>query len=103
MRFHLPAYLCADLRGELLTASVNFHLADISSAQFETLNAAQRQAVREFLLLRLSDPMHEFDHKKIAKALPAKAAPAKTAPAKAASPKKTPAKSVKKKGAKGKG
>jgi hypothetical protein len=71
MRFHLPAYLVADLNGSLRTASVLFHLCYLASAEshFATLTEAQREAVREFLLLRLSDPHWEFDHSMIETAL----------------------------------
>lgn len=72
MRFHLPAYLVADLEGRLQTASVLFHLvymAHGTASQFDTLSPAQREAVREFLLLRLSDAHWEFDHPLIEAAL----------------------------------
>lgn len=57
MRFHLPAYLVADLNGELRSADILFHLThmtDYATSRFDNLSPAQRQAVREFLLLRLS-------------------------------------------------
>lgn len=57
MRFHLPAYLVADLEGTLRTADVLFHLTsmtDYAKSQFVSLSQVQRDAVREFLLLRLS-------------------------------------------------
>jgi hypothetical protein len=72
MRFHLPAYLVADLEGKLQTADVLFHLvylADGAAKRFDKLSAAQRHAVREFLLLRLSDPDHGFVHPLIETAL----------------------------------
>jgi hypothetical protein len=72
MRFHLPAYLCADLQGALGIADVIFHLTYFElqgTSRFENLNDAQRNAVREFLLLRLSDPHYEFDHAEIELAL----------------------------------
>jgi hypothetical protein len=65
MRFHLPAYLVADLEGTLKTADVLFHLVHLpedAAERFDNLSAAQRDAVREFLLLRLSDPDREFVH-----------------------------------------
>ena len=52
MRFHLPAYLVAG-----------------AASRFDTLSPAQREAVREFLLLRLSDPHQEFVHPMIEAAL----------------------------------
>lgn len=72
MRFHLPAYLVADLEGSLQTADVLFHLiymAHGAASRFDTLSPAQRGAVREFLLLRLSDPYREFERPMIEAAL----------------------------------
>jgi Family of unknown function (DUF6714) len=72
MRFHLPAYLCADLRGDLISADIIFHLVvfeHLGVSRFALLNKAQRSAVREFLLLRLADPNEEFAHPMIEKAL----------------------------------
>jgi hypothetical protein len=64
MRFHLPAYLCADLQGALKTANIIFHLTRGMSA-FDMLSRAERNAVREFLLLRLKDCEHESERKDI--------------------------------------
>ncbi len=72
MRFHLPAYLVADLEGSLQTADVLFHLVHMAhgaASRFDTLSPAQREAVREFLLLRLSDAQREFEHPMIEAAL----------------------------------
>jgi Family of unknown function (DUF6714) len=72
MRFHLPAYLVADLEGTLQTADVLFHLvymAEGAASRFDTLSSSQREAVREFLLFRLSDPHREFVHPMIEAAL----------------------------------
>jgi hypothetical protein len=72
MRFHLPAYLVADLEGTLKTADVLFHvvyMANGAESRFEKLSPAQRDAVREFLLLRLADPNYEFVHPMIVTAL----------------------------------
>jgi hypothetical protein len=69
MRFHLPAYLVADLKQQLKTADVLFHLAYCVDSRFEKLSDAQRNAVREFLLLRLSDRHYEFVHPMIETAL----------------------------------
>lgn len=72
MRFHLPAYLVADLEGSLQTADVVFHLVykeRVGESQFERLSAAQREAVRAFLLLCLSDAHRGFDHPMIEEAL----------------------------------
>lgn len=64
MRFHLPAYLMAELEGSL-TQDVLFYLTYVHDenaiSRFAALNDAQRSAVREFLFLRLSDPEYEFE------------------------------------------
>jgi hypothetical protein len=72
MRFHLPAYLVADLQGALTHANILFHLVNFEHgglSRFEKLTDSQRQAVREFLLLRMSDPNYEFEHPLIERAL----------------------------------
>jgi hypothetical protein len=71
MRFHLPAYLIADLRGEYhfgMTFTLT-HLTDHSVTQFELLNESQRGAVRAFLLHIREDPDYEFDRDDIDRAL----------------------------------
>jgi hypothetical protein len=52
MRFHLPAYLIADLRGdyEFGMAFVLTLQCDWGTTQFDLLTADQRRAVRAFLL-----------------------------------------------------
>ncbi|MCA9062916.1 MAG: hypothetical protein KDA96_07650 [Planctomycetaceae bacterium] len=55
MRFHLPAFLIADLRDELQQGIV-FHLmyaGDDAESRFSLLNAKQRAAVQQFLLYHL--------------------------------------------------
>ena len=72
MRFHLPAYLSADLHGGLTSADIVFHLVvfePIGVSRFALLNDSQRNAVREFLLLRLEEPNQEFAHPMIEIAL----------------------------------
>ena len=72
MRFHLPAYLVADLEGRLQTADVIFHLTYMvhgAAARFDTLSPTEREAVHEFLLLRRSDAHREFVHPMIEAAL----------------------------------
>jgi hypothetical protein len=60
MRFHLPAYLLADIKGEY-SFGMTFpltHLSDYRKSQFELLTPAQRQAIRlylEYLLVEESD------------------------------------------------
>ena len=72
MRFHLPAFLIAELHGYLNRTSVIFHLTDLSDyskGQLSMLSAVQREAVREFLLFRRADAEHEYDWPEIEKAL----------------------------------
>jgi hypothetical protein len=70
MRFHLPAYLIADLQGAYnfgmaccLTQSHDF------DGHFGLLSGAQRAAVREFLLHISKEPDYEFDRPHIIRAL----------------------------------
>jgi hypothetical protein len=72
MRFHLPAYLVADLEDSLQTADPLFHLVYTghgAESRFDMLSQDQREAVRQFLLLRLSDNHRQFDHPMIQAAL----------------------------------
>ena len=70
MRFHLPAYLLADLRGDY-GFGMAFCLTQTSDYDyyFRLLSNAQRRAVRAFLLHILDDPDYEFDHPHILRAL----------------------------------
>ena len=71
MRFHLPAFLIAELNKELLISAV-YHLAqlnDYSKSQLITLNSAQRKAISEFLLLIQNEADYEFDSPHIERAL----------------------------------
>jgi len=71
MRFHLPAYLIADLEGTF-EQDVIFHLTYFENdamSRFAMLSELQRNAVREFLLHRLADPNCEFERPMIEKAL----------------------------------
>ncbi len=70
MRFHLPAYLLADLRGDY-GFGMAFCLTQTSDCgrYFRLLSPAQRRAVRAFLLHILDDPDYEFDRPHILQAL----------------------------------
>ncbi|MES2571010.1 MAG: DUF6714 family protein [Verrucomicrobiota bacterium] len=71
MRFHLPAYLLADLRGDY-GFGMSFcltHLSDHSHTYFELLSPAQRAAVRTFLLHILDDPEEKLHRSDIVFAL----------------------------------
>lgn len=69
MRFHLPAFMIAELRGDY-----NFGMA-FSLTQgdytryFSALHPTQRLIVREFLLFLQDDPNYQFDRVHIEKAL----------------------------------
>lgn len=71
MRFHLPAYLLADLRGEygFGMAFCLTHLSDHTLNQFVLLSSKQRAAIRAFLLHIGDDPDYEFDRPHIVRAL----------------------------------
>jgi len=62
MRFHLPAFLLADLDGtfnfEVVFTLTSVVATEHNRARFAGLNAPQREAVRRFLLLRRAD---DFD------------------------------------------
>lgn len=62
-RFHLPAYLIADLE-DTLSQDIIFYLCYDAQSWFSALNDLQRNAVREFLLLRLSDGRRELELKR---------------------------------------
>ena len=71
MRFHLPAYLLADLNGTYLQ-DLSFQLAylnNYSIDQYASLSVKQRQAVRAYLLFILDDDSHAFSHQHIRRAL----------------------------------
>lgn len=70
MRFHLPAYLLADLRGDY-GFGMAFCLTQTSDYDyyFRLLSAAQRRAVRAFLLHILDDPDYACDRRHILHAL----------------------------------
>jgi hypothetical protein len=71
MRFHLPAFLIADLKQEYRfgMAFALTHLSDYTKAQFSLLTHPQRQAVRCFLEYLLVDPDHEYERPAIRAAL----------------------------------
>jgi len=71
MRFHLPAFLICDLKGEY-GFGMDFcltHLSDYTKTQFALLSAKQRQAVRAFLLHIEDDPEYESGRPHIVRAL----------------------------------
>ncbi len=71
MRFHLPAFLIADLKGDY-GMGMEFtltHLSDHSKEQFELLSPAQRHVVRVYLQFLSEDPDSGFHHADIDRAL----------------------------------
>jgi hypothetical protein len=74
MRFHLPAFLIADLRGELdgFGYAVESRLTcrdESMRSQFRLLSDEQRRAVRAYLLHIADDPDRERDRADILRAL----------------------------------
>lgn len=71
MRFHLPAFLTAELRGEY-DFDVSFHLTNLSDygiSQLFLLTPEQRNAIRVYLLHLAEDPNREFHRPEILRAL----------------------------------
>jgi hypothetical protein len=70
MRFHLPAFLIADLCGTY-NFGMAFCLTQSHDADhyFRLLSDAQRRAVRQFLLHIAEQPDYEFDRPEIVRAL----------------------------------
>ena len=70
MRFHLPAYLLADLNGEY-GFCMAFVLTKTSQLeeQFGLLNKKQREAVRYYLKFIENEPEYAFDRGHISNAL----------------------------------
>jgi hypothetical protein len=71
MRFHLPAHLIADLKGEygFGMAFCLTHLSDYKEQQFALLTATQRKVVREYLRFILEEPDYEFERPDVERAL----------------------------------
>ena len=71
MRFHLPAFMIAELKGEFFfgMAFALTHLSDYSKAQFAALNEEQRKAVREFLCWLDTNRDYEYNKPHIESAL----------------------------------
>lgn len=71
MRFHLPAYLIADLNEKYLHGMA-FCLVDVgerAAEQFALLSPLQRAAIREFLKYIAVDDRYEFEKPNILRAL----------------------------------
>ncbi|MBD3672659.1 MAG: hypothetical protein HUJ26_03940 [Planctomycetaceae bacterium] len=74
MRFHLPAFLLAEIRGEL-AADIVFHLTytdEEAFSRFSLLNPEQRESVHQFLLYHLEtipEPNRRLEKPMIEKAI----------------------------------
>ena len=72
MKFHLPAYLIADLRGLYqgtgMAFTLTYHLEGRQQV-FALLNPSQRRAVRAFLLFIAEGEDYEFERSDIRRAL----------------------------------
>lgn len=71
MRFHLPAFLVAELKGEF-EMGLEFdltHLSNHSRKKFSLLNPAQRKVVRDYLRWLLKSNEADFHRAAIEKAL----------------------------------
>ena len=71
MRFHLPAYVIADLRGDFGfgMAICLTNIREYRVSQFALLSSAQCAAIKAFLRYLLDDPDEEFHHADIVRAL----------------------------------
>jgi hypothetical protein len=71
MRFHLPAFLLADLRGDygMGMAFCLTHRWENFEMLFSLLSSEQRSAVRAYLLHIADDPDYQFDRSDILRAL----------------------------------
>jgi hypothetical protein len=63
MKFHLPAFMIADIRGEYRFGMIFVltGLSDYSKSQFALLTPKQREVVKLFLDYLLDDPNYEFE------------------------------------------
>jgi hypothetical protein len=68
MRFHLPAYLTADLDGAY-QFGMAFCLTQCTGEQFALLNGAQGAVVREYLIFIEEEPDYEWDREHIRRAI----------------------------------
>ncbi len=67
MRFHLPSFMIAELKGEYLD-SVVFHLvnnSDSSKARFSALSNSQREVIKQFLEYLLEDDEYGYERNQI--------------------------------------
>lgn len=67
MKFHLPAFMCSELKGEYEYQIINRLTSDFEV--FSELNKCQRKAVRDFLSFLEIQPDYKHFQQKITKAL----------------------------------
>ena len=68
MRFHLPAYLIADLNGNY-GFGMAYHLIQCPDERFSLLSATQAKVLREYLCFIEDEPDYAFDREHIRRAL----------------------------------
>ncbi len=68
MRFHLPAYLIADLNGNYVFGMA-YHLIQRPDERFSLLSATQAKVLREYLCFIEDEPDYAFDREHIRRAL----------------------------------
>lgn len=71
LRFHLPAFLLAELRDEYRFGLI-FKLTYLdkhSTQKFSLLNQEQRKVIRDFLEWAMDDDDYQIDREKISEAL----------------------------------
>lgn len=71
MRFHLPAFMIAEIKGEY-RFGMSFaltHLSDHTRSQFKLLSKTQREVVRSFLEYLSEQPDYDFEKPMIKEAI----------------------------------
>lgn len=71
LRFHLPAFLIAELEGTFLQDVISYlpYMEHENPSRFDLLSRDQRAAVRAFLQLHLQRDPNDFDNPRIQQAL----------------------------------
>ncbi len=71
MRFHLPAFMMAEIKGEYNfgMAFTLTHLSEYTILQFKLLNTEQRTVVKMFLQFLFENPRYEFEQPDIKRAM----------------------------------
>jgi hypothetical protein len=70
MRFHLPAYLIASIKGEVDDPMFTLtYMGVLFESRFATLNALQKKAVTQYLTWCLTEDEYQFYDEDIVRAL----------------------------------